>query len=371
MNKVLILAIFIAPAWAAPLIARQAIVRGPYLSCPTQSSITIRWANRMPAASTVEYGLTASYGLVSCEPSAAIEHTVILSNLRPSTEYHYRVCSGDTTRDFTFRTAVTPDAPVAFVVYGDSRTNHDVHAQILSMIEARRPMFILHTGDLVESGKPSDWDTYFSILCRRTTVGETIPVYSALGNHDEDTSLYFQLMRLPVNSADGTSSYYSFDYGSAHCACVNSNISLSEGTPQRVWLEHNLASAQSARFRFVFLHHPPYSSSRHGSNEKMRKFLVPLCVQYRVQVVFAGHDHDYERTTPIDGVTYIVTGGGGAPLYSFREDEPWTAYRESVHHFCTVRIDSAGCAIDMIRMDGSTGDSVFIPSGTIQQSPHQ
>jgi hypothetical protein len=55
-------------------------------------------------------------------------------------------------------------------------------------------------------------------------------------------------------------------------------------------------------------------------------------------LVFSGHDHDYERTVQIKGVTYVVTGGGGKDLYEAGESE-WTDFSSSVHHAVRVRID--------------------------------
>ncbi len=61
----------------------------------------------------------------------------------------------------------------------------------------------------------------------------------------------------------------------------------------------------------MFLHKSPYGSSRHGGDAKVREDLEPLFVKHAVDLVFSGHDHVYERTIPIRGVTYVVSGGGG------------------------------------------------------------
>ena len=77
------------------------------------------------------------------------------------------------------------------------------------------------------------------------------------------------------------------------------------------WLENSLRDSR-AKWKVAALHHPIYSSGKkHGSDVKVRKTLEPLFKRYHVQVVFAGHDHVYERTKPQDGVQYFITGAGG------------------------------------------------------------
>jgi hypothetical protein len=108
------------------------------------------------------------------------------------------------------------------------------------------------------------------------------------------------------------------------------------------------------------MHNPVYSSGQHGSSEKIQKIVLPLFEKHRVHIVFTGHDHGYERTKSINGVTYVVTGGGGAPLNNFKSDNIWTAYKEKAYLFCKVCIDSTACKFSMIRIDGTIQDSLLV-----------
>jgi predicted MPP superfamily phosphohydrolase len=320
----------------------------------------ISWRTQNPIPSIVEYGKSVDYDHTLNVSGAVSNHIVTLTGLQPSTQYHYRILAGDTTADYSFSTEVRWSEPFVFAVYGDTRTNHDVHTAVLMRIQECAPRFIINTGDLVSSSTEANWNKYFAILCKNTTVGQTIPIYSTMGNHDTNSLRYYEYLHLPHNNTENTQSYYSFDYGCAHIIALNSLTDYSPGSPQYRWLVDDLSYAKNATFRFVFMHNPVYSSSQHGGSESIQKILSPLFEQYRVQIVFSGHDHGYERTKSINGITYVVTGGGGAPLYNFKSDHDWTAYKEKAYHYCKISIDSTACKFSMIRLDGVISDSLVV-----------
>src|SRR3972149_2517686 len=160
------------------------------------------------------------------------------------------------------------------------------------------------------------------------------PVYPVLGNHENDSPNYFPLFDLPGNER-----WYSFDSGPLHVVGLDVVFSSFEpGSEQYRWLEQDLASTTHP-WKLVFMHFPPYSSSRpQGSNEEAQRYLVPLFEKYGVQLVVSGHAHNYERSM-LNGVTYLVAGGGGAPLHVSGKG-PLTIYSETTYHF--VKIDIEG-----------------------------
>src|SRR5262249_40873755 len=119
--------------------------------------------------------------------------------------------------------------------------------------------------------------------------------------------------------------YYSFDWGSAHFAIIDSDIANFAKTEsgrqafwmeQTRWLENDMLNSQKADLRFVFAHHPPMTAvkSRQGDNPHMTS-LELLFQRYKVNAGFFGHDHNYQHYLKKNGIHYFVTGGGGAPLY--------------------------------------------------------
>ena len=114
-------------------------------------------------------------------------------------------------------------------------------------------------------------------------------------------------------------------------------------------------SATRKRWRVAFLHRLPYGSSRHGGDQKVKAELEPLFVRHGVDLVFGGHDHVYEHTMPIQGVIYVVSGGGGRRLYRAGKST-WTAFSMSAHHAVLVRVDGRHLSLEAVEADGTVVD---------------
>lgn len=218
------------------------------------------------------------------------------------------------------------------VVYGDSRSNHTVHRKIVALIMASKPKAVFHTGDLVENGfSASQWDSFNIITSNLRSASE---FYPALGNHENQPPLFFSNFELPNNEQ-----WYSVERNRIHFVVLNSNAATAAGSEQFAWLESDLAQiADSIKFIVAILHHPPYSTGPHVEDEKgLRETFVPLFERYGVDVVFTGHDHCYERSY-CGGRYYIVTGGGGAPLYGQARQHPCSQLFLTKYHFCKLSI---------------------------------
>jgi Calcineurin-like phosphoesterase/Purple acid Phosphatase, N-terminal domain len=335
------------------------IVVGPYLQHVTQTSIAIMWETGGPATSVVEYGLKAPPDRKAEAPGTGAIHEVALQGLEPETQYVYRVLSADgaggqTASDvFTFGTAVQPTTPFAFAVVGDSRTYPDRWKRICQRVWGERPNLVLHVGDVVTNGTvkeqwSSEWLKPAEELMRRVTM------YVAIGNHERNAHWYYDYVSYPKPE-----NYYSFDYGNAHFAMVDSNQPLAPGSDQYRWLDADLGRSR-ARWKFVAHHHPPYSSDADDYGDAYQgpstlgevdmRQVVPLYEKHKVDMVFVGHIHDYERTWPMrggrpverGGVIYVQAGGGGAELEDFAPTRsPFTAKLKSDWQYCLVAINGA------------------------------
>lgn len=261
-----------------------------------------------------------------------------------------------------------------FVAYGDTRSNPDAHKQIIQEIVGLHPEFVLQSGDLVSDGRnPRQW-TQFDQITQPLRAAH-IAYYPARGNHDLGT-FYPHYVPNTFDSGDKINKlYYAFTRHRNRFIIVDSMQPYGPGSPQYVWLDRELAQSQkTAVSTFVMFHEGPFSVGPHGPTPEAQQYLHPLFVKYRPRAVFCGHDHLYYRTTR-EGVTYIVTGGGGAPPYRpenaqiaipgdiFQKDvdslgRPLSdaQYNALIYHAIRCEVDGPRVTATVIRPDGSVID---------------
>jgi len=245
---------------------------------------------------------------------------------------------------------VTIDIIPTIIVYGDTRTNHDIHQQVVDQIIQHTPAVLFHSGDLVADGRiESQWETFDSITAPLFATTELFP---SLGNHEYQSSLYFDRFNLSNNEQ-----WYSVDRCYTHFIILNSNVATDTASEQYQWLESDLAGiADSIRFVIAVFHHPPYSTGPHTEDEKgLRETFVPLFEQYGVDIVFNGHDHHYERSF-CGGRYYIVTGGGGAPLRDQARTHPCSQLFVKAYHFCKLSVVDDRMLVRVYNLDAQLVD---------------
>lgn len=339
---------------STPIISLNTVLTcGPYLQSVTTNTIIVVWETDQPSQGEVAYDETEEHGSSVADSTMGTRHAVTLTGLEPYTAYHYRVESSGAplSEELTFRTAAGPDqTKFTFVAFGDTRTQHQVHQAVADRIVTLEPDFVLHTGDLVALGSAIPyWETFFEV---EQELVARAPLFPALGNHEHNHPRYFDYFYLPGNER-----WYTFDYGNACFIClqVDGIADFSPQSEQYAWLEERLA-ANTQPWLFVYFHIPPYSSSSDALEGDVRRTLTPLFEQYRVDVVFAGHHHNYERNE-VNGITYIVTGGGGAPLSVMEEREPTQAAFAVTPHCVLVEIDGQHLRATVISHKGKVLDA--------------
>jgi 3',5'-cyclic AMP phosphodiesterase CpdA len=217
---------------------------------------------------------------------------------------------------------------------------------------------MLHTGDIAYgSGTLSQLESTF--FASYSELLGSIPAFPASGNHDYETNAaapYRQVFALPENGGpEGRERWYSFDWGDVHFVALDTER---VDAAQIRWLERDL-SDNTLPWTIAYMHRPPYSSGTHGGSRAVRDAFVPVFEAHGVQVVFSGHDHDYERTHTINGVTYVVTGGGGHGTRAVGRSS-FTAFSEDVLHFVYGELDSGALVLHAIDAVGREFDSVRV-----------
>jgi len=316
--------------------------RHPYLQNDTGDSITVCWTTDRPTATTLRVRTQRS-GDIRSLGTGQVEkrHQVIIPVGNPGGAYEYQASTDHGHTEWhPFRTRPQLPRPFRFAVMGDVGEGSSGEREVAKIIQREAPDFTVAVGDL---GYPlSDESTLterFFTPFEGYAAGHVI--WHVFGNHDVKADHGRPLALASVAPDNGPTGLpaarnYSFDYGDAHFAIIDSNEE--SATLRRItgpWLERDMARSDR-RWKFVFLHHPPYSSGQHGCSRKVQRTLVRSFERAKVDVVFAGHDHDYERFRPINGVTYIVTGDGGASLYRFEKPRSETALRDNRRHGVTL-----------------------------------
>ena len=388
------------------------LVRGPYLQQVTGTGAVVRFGTSRLARGRVRYGAApdalAREVLAEAE---ALDHELALPGLAPGSRVYYAVgttegdlAGGDA--DHVFSTAPPADAPTRARIWvtGDPGTAtapaHAVRDAYLAHAGERPAELWLTLGDnAYPSGTPSElqanfFDLYAAVL-RRTAL------WPALGNHDLEARdplrggfAYFHVFTLPEageagGAPSGSEHYYSFDWGRIHVVVLDSAGSHrgAEG-PMLQWLRQDLATYEGDWLLAAFHHAPASRGTHHDGREQsaaaMRQLAVPLLEAAGVDLVLAGHNHNYERSYLLrgphpgrwafepmriesrasgrreageayrkgpggsDGAVYVVAGSAGqtgeAPL-----DHPAMAVSLAIHGSVVVDID--GCRLDAVFVD--------------------
>jgi len=312
----------------------------------------------------------------------------------------------------------------SFIAYGDTRGRRDgvseqyEHSLVVeSMLRTIKSMesgpepirFVLQSGDAVVNGRdPKQWNVSFiSLINRLTTIGG-VPYYLAPGNHDVTSAAELNAPGRLVGlqnylravgqliPADGATRRlagyptYAIGYGNTFVIAFDSNIA--EDSTQLAWVRGQLEGLDRTRFTHVvaFFHHPAYSSGPHGGTTIERPTLavranyMPLFRKHNVQMLFTGHEHFFEhfveRYRDAAGqprrIDQIVSGGGGAPLYTYQGEPDLRAYQQAAgadssrvthlvrpgsragdnaYHYTVVHVDGARVWVEVIGVDWGAG----------------
>lgn len=334
----LLVAVHAAEAW------------GPVVAAVSPTAVQLRWRDGdVPAT-----GVTLNGQAYAGTPIDGGFRAVSVDKLKPNTEYAYTFTHDGKTDRYTVRTAVQGATPFTFAAYGDCRTGHEIHAKVVKAILDLKPRFVLNSGDLVAAGtQEADWTKFFSIA---TPLTASAPYFPVPGNHEQNASTFFKLF---PGTLDANPGYYTFVYGSVRVIMLDSTQKIPE---QRDWLEKTLAAAQQTPtpWTVAVFHYPPFTSSPRGANDAVKQQWVPLFEKYHVDAVFLGHDHFYERSE-VNGVQYLIIGGGGAPLYPQKEgSNPYQKVFKQANHYMTVDVTPTEMRLRMFLLDGTVGDEVTL-----------
>jgi len=245
-------------------------------------------------------------------------------------------------------------APFQFVTVGDSRDGEKVYAYLIKRILERKPDFIIHLGDMVPTPDEREWQAFFEI-----SKSMVLPFFPVVGNHDVSTGssgnkVYREQFFLPEGKT-----YYAFRAGGILFVILDSEKGRGRIVGEQLsWLEDMLSSSEE-KMKLVFLHRPlflPIDSLKRGRAmdryQLERDNLHRLFLRKRVKAVFEADDHRYDRREE-DGILYLISGGGGAPLYT-------TQKRGGYFHYVWVSVEKERIEGEAVDLGGRVRDRFTI-----------
>lgn len=341
-------------------------------------------------------------------------HKAEAENLTPNTKYQYRVGDSEAgvwSKIGYFTTSSKTEDEANFIVFADvqasSEENFQQAARVLQSAVNTMPEyeFAVGLGDFVNDCTNEEWDSYFKnfeFMNMNTTL---VPV---AGNHEGNLQWFKFNNMFNIGEAEDSSvitgCYYSFDWGDAHFAVLNSNDMYPMSASQLNWLKNDMNSSE-AQWKIVLMHRALYSAGKNINKPDtiiMRNLLLPVIDELGIDVVFAGHDHMYMRTEPVkdekvqetqtitevwngesttfalnpDGTTHILPSTAGTKRYSVNEDaippilENSALARDTKDGgvFATVSLDSEHFVYKAYMVDDETGETSLIDSYGIKKT---
>jgi hypothetical protein len=383
-----------------------------------------------------------------------------VTGLVPGKKFGYRVIrDGLVVFEAQGRSPRPAEQKQRFVVFGDCGANTPEERAIAFRASLLKPHYMMITGDIVyDKGRISEYRSNFWPIYNADTASpsEGAPLMrstlflAAPGNHDiasrdlsktPDGLAYFYYWFQPLNgplAAEGSSlvapvvgpeetkkaflsgagkafprmANFSMDYGSAHWTILDANATVDWTDPElQAWVAKDLEAAKGATWRFVSFHQPGFSSSKTHFDEQYMRILSPVFETGKVDVVFTGHVHNYQRSFPLkfvpaqenhakpvkgpdgklskarhvdgrwtldksyngkddttpEGVIYIVTGAGGQHLYDpDQQDKPesWQEFTlkhiSKVHSLTVAEADGRKLTVRQLTAEGEEVDQFVI-----------
>jgi predicted phosphodiesterase len=448
-------------------------INKPYVQIgnnPSPSTLKILWqASNLDANWVVEHRSNSKSAWIK---SDSISYTVLAqANVFPNRVYHASLSSLTAGSIFQYRilkdgkevfqaeakASKSKEQPYRFVVMGDIGAESSNQKKLAERAYLEKPDFIAVPGDIVyENGLVSEYNRKFWPIYNAdradsngAPIMRSIPFIAAVGNHDADTRdldkmpdalAYYMFFDQPLNgplAAEGSAivpilkgseknkkafydaagetyprmSNFSYDYGNAHWTVIDADTYVDwTDSSLKNWVINDLAASKNATWHFVMFHHPGFNSALEHNEQQHMRLLAPIFEKAKVDIVFNGHVHNYQRSYPMffkpikngtllvggkdnktvrgrvvvgkwtldknfdgisnthpKGVIYVITGAGGKELYNPEQEndpETWQKFTHkfisTVHSLTSVAVNGNKLVIRQIDINGKELDKFVV-----------
>ena len=298
----------------------------PYLTLKTDRSLTINWKTADPSLGSIIFSEKSNdkKEIRSSGEKPSLHHHLTLEGLTPGSSYSYEIVNLNLpqtkNQSITFKMPPKTSSLTSFVI---SDTQADIIPGLLKTDQTRQKMlieamakdrfvpdFFIHCGDHVERDSLLEWNDYFQTI---SPLASRTPIFPVMGNHDNMSEYYFEAFSFPNGGGFHGWEWYAFPIKNVLSIFLNTNFrDLDHISKQINWLKSTLNQYRDKMWKFVFFHHPLYSSSAKyvGGEDALKFLLEPIFMEHGVDVVFSGHHHAYQRIHR-NGIHYVVSAGGG------------------------------------------------------------
>ncbi|MCJ8007810.1 metallophosphoesterase [Lederbergia wuyishanensis] len=265
-------------------------------------------------------------------------HSVTLNGLDSGQSYTYRVGDG-TENGWSEEGSFTADPIKAneqfsFIIMGDTQcppnqteNGFALFTELLTHAkkENEDAATVIHVGDMVDDGNLyNHWAAFFESIKSKYLAPST-PIIPAVGNHENTgngVETFKKLFKMPINGPKNfIGTVYSFDYGDAHFAVLNTETTKTGLLEQAEWLKRDM-SETSKLWKIVVYHRSPYNANTEAGSEMVKEVWTKVFDELQIDLSLSGHDHSYFRTFPLkgdatdkEGTTYIIAGLTGHKFY--------------------------------------------------------
>ena len=287
-------------------------------------------------------------------------HQVTVSGLEAGKAYTYKVGDGENWSKTGKFTTDNGDDKVNFISIADVQASSEENFERASWVmdAALETMpdaeFVSNLGDFTNDSTNEEWDGYFKYFERHNLATSLVPI---AGNHDGLGVWHWFDNMFDLDTSESVQNLngvnYSFDYGNAHFAVLNTNDMLSISDAQLTWLKNDMNSS-SADWKIAFMHKSPYSLGKDGKWPDalyLTEALTKVVDECGIDVVMSGHDHSYVRTKSLkdnkvvedgEGTVYVLDGTAGTKRYEIREFSADTYLNTDFIAALTIQRDGYG-----------------------------